>query len=375
MPSQPSPVKPAAPNGDERSAQATRSGAPRRYLLYATQLYEYAILRPLQRAIHERGDHAAWFVRKVSPGYLRADERRLETVRAVREYQPDAVLTASNLIPHFFPGVKVEVFHGFNAEKREPATGHFRIRGCYDLYCTQGPETTEPFRELERRHGHFRVAETGWPKLDPLFARPESIADAGMPGDHRPVVLYTSTFTERLSSARPLLGTIRELAGSGRWLWLVNLHPKMDRRIVAAYRDLAGDNLRFVETDDILPLLGTADVMVSDTSSALKEFLTLHKPVVTFRNRRPGPHLLDVHDPGDIERAIERALQRPPELMERIRAYSDHIHPYRDGRSSERVLAATDDFIEHHQGRLARKPVNLWRKLRLRYELGYYGPS
>lgn len=372
MPSEPSSPKPSAPGRDERPSRAS---GPRRYLLYATQLYEYAILRPLQRAIRERGDEVAWFVRNVSAGYLRADERRLDTVRAVREYNPCAVLTASNLIPHFFPGVKVEVFHGFNAEKREPAVGHFRIRGCYDLYCTQGPETTGPFRELERRHGHFAVAETGWPKLDPLFARPESVPDAGIPGDDRPVVLFTSTFTERLSAARPLLATIRELAGRGRWLWLVNLHPKMDPRVVAAYRDLAGDNLRFVETDDILPLLETADVMISDTSSVLKEFLTLHKPVVTFRNRRPGPHLLDVHDPADIEPAIERALERPPELMDRIRAYADHIHPYRDGRSSERVLAATDDFIAHRKGRLARKPLNLWRKLRLRYELGYYGPA
>ena len=38
--------------------------------------------------------------------------------------------------------------------------------------------TTAPFEELARQYGHFAVAETGWPKLDPLFAPDDGTAAA-----------------------------------------------------------------------------------------------------------------------------------------------------------------------------------------------------
>ena len=67
--------------------------------------------------------------------------------------------------------------------------------------------------------------------------------------------------------------------------------------------------------------------------------------MVTFKNRRPGPQLIDIDDPTQFEPASRRALSRPPELMQAFVAYPDSIHPYRDGRSSERVLDAIDAFI------------------------------
>jgi CDP-glycerol glycerophosphotransferase (TagB/SpsB family) len=115
--------------------------------------------------------------------------------------------------------------------------------------------------------------------------------------------------------------------------------------------------------------------MCSDTSSALNEFLLTGKPVVTFKNRRPGPQLIDIDDPAQFEPAIERALARPPELLEAIRDYADAIHPYRDGRSSERVLDAIDTFIARGAKNRRRKPLNLWRKLKIRRRIGYWGPA
>ena len=118
---------------------------------------------------------------------------------------------------------------------------------------------------------------------------------------------------------------------------------------------------------------GAADVMVSDTSSALHEFLLQHKPVVTLRNARPGPYLIDIQDPGKLEQAIEQALGRPERLMQEIAAFAESIHPYRDGRSSERVLQATHEFIARGRAGLKPKPLNLWRRIQLRRRLGYFG--
>ncbi len=339
-----------------------------RYLFFVSQSYAFAILRPLQAAIRARGHEAAWFFENERDArYLRTDERRLIKARDAVQWNANAVFVPGNWVPDFFPGLKVEVFHGFSVGKRSESKGHFRIRGSFDLYCTHGPDTTEPFQKLAKEHGYFRVRETGWPKLDPLFS-----GALDVPGERRPTVLYASTFTEAISSARTLCSTIAQLSTTGRWRWLVTLHPKMALDVVASYKAIQNPHLEFVETDDILSLYVQADVMLSDTSSVVPEFLTQHKPVVTFRNRKPGPHLINIENVSDVLPALERAFAPSDELQAAIVRYANHIHPYRDGRSSERVLAATDEAIEQGGAGLRRKPLNLWRRLQARKRLGYW---
>lgn len=340
-----------------------------RYLFFVSELYALAILRPLQAAIRARGDEAGWFFEHERlAGFRRPDEMRLMQVRDVIAWRPDAVFVPGNWVPDFFPGLKVEVFHGFSVGKRSEARGHFRVRGSFDLYCTHGPDTTRPFQQIQERLGYFRVEETGWPKLDPLFAGKYSRQT-----HDRPVILFASTFTESITAARALRDTIAASAQRGDWQWLVTLHPKMADDIVAAYRALEGPHLRFVPTDDILQLYAQADVLLSDTSSVVPEFLTQHKPVVTFRNRRPGPYLLNVQHESEVVPALQRAITRPEPLMKAIQEYANLIHPHRDGKSSERVLAATDRAIQAGRTGLRRKPLNLWRRMQARKRLGYWG--
>jgi CDP-glycerol glycerophosphotransferase (TagB/SpsB family) len=341
----------------------------RHYLLYGSERYALAILRPLQAAIRERGDVAVWFFDGPGGEELHADEPWLRTTREVRAFDPRAVLTSSNAVPHFFPGVKTEVFHGFDAGKPR----HIYVRGFFDLYCTTGPGDTAAFEAEARKLGHFAVRETGWPKLDP-FMRVHG-ADQPPPVRAQPVILYHSTFSPSWSAAPILYDTVRELSRSGRWRWIVALHPKTAPETVARYRALANEYLRFSEEDNILDLFPQVDLMISDTSSALNEFLLTYKPVITFKNRRPGPQLIDIDAPQKLLPAIESALSRPQELMRHIRAYADSIHPYRDGRSSERVLDAVESFIAQGARNPRAKPRNWWRKLKIRQRIGYWGPG
>ncbi|ABV85443.1 CDP-glycerol--glycerophosphate glycerophosphotransferase [Shewanella pealeana] len=348
------------------------SGNNKRYLLYIAQNYSYAILRPLQQAIQARGDEACWFLEgcEVNPAFLRPTEKRLLTIAEVKAWKPDAVLVPGNMVPDFIPGIKVGVFHGFNSGKRNQR-GHFQIRNCFDLYCTQGPATTLPFEDLADKSGTFKVAETGWPTLDPMYKGELDLA-YDVEGDNRPVVLFCSTFSHRLSCAPIVYDKIKALSEQGNWRWLVQFHPKMSKEIVDKYKALQSDNLTFVETDNVLPLLQAADVMLCDTSSVLIMFLLQGKPVVTFKNNTSWSHLVNVEQLDEIEPALKEALRRPPELMARIEAYCDDIHPFRDGLSSERVLAATDDLLENGTAGLKRKPLNLLRHLKMRRKLGYW---
>ncbi|MDH5570326.1 MAG: CDP-glycerol glycerophosphotransferase family protein [Gammaproteobacteria bacterium] len=350
----------------------------RRYLFFINQLYSYSILRPLQEVIREQGGDVAWFVEGTDDAYLRDDENQLHTVKEVKEYNPLAVFAPGNWVPDFFPGVKVEVFHGL-ANDLTGKKGHFRIRGLFDLYCTHAPDVTRVFDQLAARYKTFMVQETGWPKLDPLFNpdRCKSVQSidlrCGLNTD-KPVVFYASTFSPSLTSSPYLVNTIKELSEMGDWQWLITLHPKTPETVVNEYKALAGNNLTYIESSfDVLPLLKAADVMLCDTSSIALEFMMLDKPVVTYRTKVPGTHVINVTDVDDIKSAISTALTRPKDLLEAMRSYVEKLHVYRDGKSSERVLQAVDDFIEKNMSdKLKRKPLNIWRKIQIRKKMRYY---
>ncbi len=342
------------------------------YLLFVGQLYDFPILRPLQAAIRARGDRAAWYLHGIDKSNLQPDEEHLRTVSEVKTYNPTAVYVPTNWVPDFFPGIKVEIFHGL-ANDATGKKGHYRIRGLFDLYCTHARESTLIFEQLANKYKTFHVAETGWPKVDPLFKDNNIDTSVYRPSTKKPVILYASTFSPSLSTAALLPETIGQLSRKGNWHWLVTLHPKMDEEIVARYRALADPNLQFIESDkDVLPLLKAADAMLCDTSSIYLEFMLLDKPVVTLRTKVPGPHVIDVQQPHEVEQALATALECPTDLMQSTRAYMDALHPYRDGCSSERILAATDEFIEHHAATLKPKPLNLFRKFQIRKRMHYY---
>lgn len=348
------------------------------YLLFATERYALPILQPLADALQEQGHAAhAWLVNGARDSRLARGVLHVDGARAAVRLRPRAVFSAANEVPPFVAGVKVQLFHGFDVQKRDSARGHFRLRGLFDLYCTQGPATTAPFQALAEQAGHFKVVETGWPKLDPLFAAddPEATRLRAAAGG-RPVAMFASTFTERLSAAPHLYEAIAAEVTAGQRYWLLTLHPKTAPALVERYRALAGPNAAFIEAEALVSAERAADVLVADTTSVVSEFVVQRKPVVTFRNRVPQPHMIDFDDPAELPAMLERAFAPPPELRAALAAYADDIHPYRDGHSSRRVIAATDALIAGRLGRLRRRPFTaLYRGLQIRRELGYWGPT
>lgn len=345
-----------------------------RYLFYITQNYSLAILRPVQKEILSRGKEIAWFVEgdHVDLDYFKNDETRLKTVKEVINYKPDAILYPANTAPTFLPGINVAVFHGFDAGKLDKRghNDHFKIRNCFHLYCTQGPSTTTQFNLLKIKSPHFQVTETGWCALDPLFEKkPENL-----PIDHitnKPKILLCSTFSKNLSCAEELFETVKYLSRSNKWQWMVQFHPKMKAETVAKYRSIQNENLSYIETDDVLPLLKQADVMVCDTSSVLLMFLMLNKPVVTFNNISPQEYMININTPEALEESIELALSKPSELMEQINDFTEQTHPYDDGCSSKRLIDAIDDFSSKKKSNLS-LPFDFFRQFKIRKRLNYW---
>lgn len=339
------------------------------YLLFASLSYAYSIMRPLQAEIRRRGDVAAWYLEESCPDLLESDELRLKSIDEVMAYNPYAVFAPGNWVYDFFPGVKVEVFHGYPMRKRiEKIDDHFSLRGWFDIYCTQGESSTPYFTELEQKNRYFKIYETGWCKVDSFF-------DPQLPPEQPrevPVVLYAPTFTKGISSAWALAPTIERLAKEKPWRWIITFHPKLDDpELKAQYARMAEalPNVDFRLVNKGLETFRESDVLLCDSSSLIVEYMMLDKPVVTFRNTHPGPFLLDVQQEHEVAPALEKALTRPTQLMEEIHRYTSFHERHRDGQNSARVLDAVDDFVAHYQGRIRRKPLNLFRKLKLRWKL------
>ena len=344
---------------------------PRHYLLFASLSYAYSILRPLQEEIRRRGDIAAWYLEPTCPNLLQPDEICLHTFKEVKDFDAVATFAPGNWIYDFFPGIKVEVFHGYPINKRNDRNDdHFSLRGWFDIYCTKGQSSTVRFKELEQKYKYFKVYETGWCKADTL------IPSLTTPSTRqRPVILYASTFTKGISSAGVLSDTIRQLATTYPWDWIITLHPKIkDPDILAAYQRMAEQlpNVIFCRDNTGAQLYNQTDVLLCDTSSIIIEYMLTGKPVVTYRNTVPGKHLLNVNEKSEIAPAIKQALSRPAGLMENIAAFCQWHEPHQDGKNCQRILEAVDDYIAHWQGRLPDKPVNLFRKLKLRWKLRYF---
>lgn len=336
------------------------------YLLFASHSYAFAILRPLQEEIRRRGDDAAWWIEYSCPDLRQNGELRLNNMRQVNDYDPIAVIAPGNWVYHFFPGIKVEVFHGYPMHKRvEQIDDHFTLRGWWDIYCTQGPSSTPYFTQLAHKHRYFRVYETGWCKADTFFA----LRTTTLQPRQRPCILYAPTFSKGISSAWDMAPVIDRLAITEEWDWLITFHPILldDHELVSQYEQLEQKhaNVRFIRINQGVDTFRRTDVLLCDSSSLIVEYLMMRKPVVTLRNTHPGPFLIDVQTTDEIGPAIARALTRPESLLQAMDAYTVYHEAHRDGHNAARVLDCIDDFDRNFRGKMPRKPLNIWRKLQM----------
>lgn len=324
--------------------------------------YSFAILRPLQVAAIKRGYEVYWLVlHNASKKLLENGENSLADINAAVHYNPDVVVAPGDRVPGFIPGLKVQVFHGINEDKRGTI---YTERRLFDLYCTEGPARTAMLEPLAKRRGYFQVKETGWVKLDAILKPPKTTVSYD-----RPQILFSSTFTPKLSSAEDIYPQIEHLSKTDKYQWLVTLHPKMAANTVRKYRSLEGSNLSYHDTSEVIDLLHRADIILSDNSSILQEFLLLNKPVVTYRNRDPQDCMINITQADTLGAAIRQALNPDESLLQSIKAYGLSVTPYLDGESAGRILDAINEMFK--AGWKDTKPANIWRNFRMRKKLNY----
>lgn len=340
-----------------------------RILLFCENRYAIDILNPLQEYVTDNNlpHEVMWYIHKpkISTFEYASKVRWTNSIQEAYDFSPEAVFVPGNIVPYYLPGVKIQVFHGYAAEKKD----HWIIRRYFDTYFTQGPYFTRHFKALSEEYGDFEVVETGWPKQDWIKrnlhtydAERQRLLDST---GRKRIILYAPTFSPKLTSL-PLEGMkerLGELAEHNDALVVMKFHPLTRKEWADEYRVWAEskDNVIFVnQGENITKYQLMSDVLISDTSSTVYEFLLLSRPVITVRTIAKDIYWENTATPDGLEEAYRRAMN-DPEAIARRQWIVDNYDPYLDGHVCERMLNAAADYIRRH-GVPSKRRLNLWRK-------------
>ena len=321
-----------------------------KFILFCQNPYAFGILEPIMEVLKERNHDYLWFLTtNLEDSFPFKDEPHTFHLEKLSSYKGDAIFCPGNEVPHYIRGVKTQIFHGLAGEKK----GHFKIRHYFDLYLTQGPFFTRRFNRKKRRHRNFEVVETGWPKLD-IYGKDRNKYNSDktvLLEKHKAskMILYAPTFSPSLTSGPFLLKELERLAQKKDYLILLKFHDLMSREWINHYRKLEAENKNVIvgEEPNVVKFLLMADLLISDTSSVVYEFLLLDKPVITFRNNSENILWSNIRDASQMQQTVEKNLQHDPFQEERKEIISSY-HPYSDGQSAGRMVDAVEHYIAEH---------------------------
>jgi len=319
-------------------------------ILFCMNPYSFGILQPIMEVLKEKNYNYVWFVRAAILDKFPFKEENFTTnIKHLINFKSDAIFVPGNEVPYYLRGVKTQVFHGLAGEKK----GHFRIRSYFDLYLTQGPYFTKWFSKAAAKHKNFSVVETGWPKLDvygkELHKYDLEKQDLLNTSNSKQIILYAPTFSPSLTSARFLSTEIEELAANKNYLIVIKFHDLMAKDLINQYKNIANkfSNILFVQERNIIKYLLIADLMISDTSSVVYEFLLLDKPVLTFKNYSSNILWDNSLSYRNLVQKVAENLTVDPFKGKRANILKEH-HPYMDGNSALRMVDAVEAYISEN---------------------------
>lgn len=339
-------------------------------IFFCQNPYAFGILAPIMKVLKKKGYQYIWFIGPKIDSFPFDKEPYTREIKKLKDFKSDAIFVPGNEVPHYLRGVKTQVFHGLAGEKK----GHFRIRHYFDLYLTQGPYFTNKFNELKSKYNNFEVIETGWPKLDVFGENKDEYKNQKKEllkkYKVKKIALYAPTFSPSLTSAPYLMDELKSLASGGDYLVICKFHDLMSPDLISAYKNIAKemDNIIYETERNITKFLLISDILISDTSSVVYEFLLLNKPVLTFKNNNVKIFWDDAKVYTKLKERVESNLEKDS-FREQRKYIVDNYHPYSDGKSAERMVEAVEDYVQQF-GVPEKRKLSYYRKFKIKKIFG-----
>lgn len=234
-----------------------------------------------------------------------------------------------------------------------------------DIRFVEGPHYTEI---LEHMFPGRPQLEVGYAKLDPLFGpaaqRPRLALETMGLDPRKPTVLYAPTFYPSSIEMMPddlpdYFNDMNMIVKPHNFTWSKSRY-RSQRDKLGRWQQYPNCGVPDRDLFNLLPFMNSADLMISDASSALFEFAALDKPVIwcdflklrwTYRgplryrlNRRMDASIGRYADIcpharcfDELRGLVDEQLGNPAEFSARRRAYSARLIGRTDGRVAQRI--------------------------------------
>ena len=257
--------------------------------------------------------------------------------------------------------------------------------GFYDIVTATSEFTSDSMRQFFASEG-TQLAITGHPKTDPLF-RPlpkRDVLGGLLVSESARIIAYLPTWRHDFSTeiggdfgknASPLLSAMRQIMNSSVFakmleeedaIFIIKPHLWDDLAKLRALRDITSGRVVFVNPEecDTARLLRCADIVVTDYSGILTDWLILGKPTVCFTYdyqeywaNRGNPCIdyhatfqeLMVYNCEELVARLQNFLRDPSCKHAEILRLSNLLHKQRDDQASRRVVDATLELLRERR--------------------------
>ena len=335
------------------------------FLFYITKQYSIPVIEPIVKFLEtENKTTISFFISEKVNNVFPTKWDNYPIYRNFKEIKNnnfDFVIVPGIYVDFRLNGIKVQIFHGLGIEKES----HYSIKHFFDVYLTSGPYVTNKFITLREKYKYFLVRETGWSKIDHILNYPkENLKERYNIPKNKNIILYAPTFSNKMESASEIIPNLSKLIQKNE-LWLVKFHELANKQLIGRLDKI--NNIKIIDDYDITPYLHISDIMISDISSVVYEFMVLDKPVITYKINQRTDKGINCKNINELRPAIERSYKFPDEYRKKRQKHLQEINPYLDGKISENIIKYLITIKNNDLLPEKRKPINVIRKMKILY--------